>query len=132
MKRLYSLFIAAAVALSGVFSLPVFAQSGTPLVAGTVITMQAESDGTAPITFEWFRGSQKVGEGATYVIPSLSAADAGPYTVKATNMAGSATSAPYVLVIAVPPSTPTIKVTAAKPQTVTVQVPPGTRVTYSR
>jgi hypothetical protein len=70
----------------------------------------------------------KVAEGSTYVIATFTPAHAGSYTVKATNIAGSATSEPYVITAHVPPGTPTIKVTATKPSGVTVSVPAGTRV----
>lgn len=99
--------------------------------AGTTLTFEASSDGVPPATFEWFRDGVKIADGATFTIAALAPANAGRYTVKATNPAGSATSVDgYVLQVFVAPSPPTFKVTAKKPTDVTLSVPKGVKVVY--
>ncbi len=135
MNRLRRFFFAFAFALAG--ALPAAAQTNsdppnlpqTALVTpGAKVTFSATADGVPAPTFEWFRGTAKVGEGPLLVIPSISVSDAGSYTAKATNEIGSAVSPPIVVTVGITPGIPVIKITSTKPQTVTVIVPSGAKV----
>ncbi len=85
--------------------------------AGALVTMTASADGTAPFTYQWFKdGVAITGTAATQVFP-LSAATAGSYTVKITNPAGSATSAPAKIVLILPPSNVRLDATLVVPVT---------------
>jgi hypothetical protein len=108
--------------ISLLFCASVFAQEKVYQgAAGQTVTMTASADGTAPFTYQWYKdGTAITGTGATQVFP-LSAATAGAYTVKITNPAGSATSAPAKIVLIIPPSnvrldaTINVTVTSAAP-----------------
>jgi hypothetical protein len=126
LSTLLALFAFAAAPVSS-SALAADTTEGFPL--GTSLTFEATSDGIPAPTFEWFKDGVKVADGASFTIPSLSAANVGRYTVTATNAAGSTASVDgYVLQLFTAPSAPTIKVTAKKPTDVTVSVPKGTRV----
>lgn len=89
------------------------------LAPGVNVVFVAEADGAPAPTFEWFRNEVKVGEGATLNLGPMDAAKAGAYTVKATNNLGSATSDKFILVLAYPPTKPTIKIAVSVSVTVT-------------
>jgi hypothetical protein len=74
------------------------------------VSFVAAADGNPAPTFEWFKDGQKVGDGPTFVIETFTAANAGSYTIKATNPLGSAVSPPYVLALGSAPANPTIKI----------------------
>lgn len=107
------------------------------IVTGSQVTFVASADGTPAPSFSWFFNGSPVTtsdnvivsqDTSQLVILKVDPTHAGSYTVKATNVAGSATSQPVATLIAVPPSTPTIRLTAKKPTDVTVSVPKGTKV----
>lgn len=76
--------------------LPQCAHAQTSAVeSGAKVTFIATADGTPPLAFEWSKDGAKIGEGATFVIDSITAANAGSYTVKASNPMGDAVSPPY-------------------------------------
>ncbi len=89
------------------------------LAPGVNLVLAAEADGAPAPTFEWFRGDVKVGEGTTLNLGPMDASKAGAYTVKATNNLGSATSDKFILVLAYPPTKPTIKIVVSVSVTVT-------------
>lgn len=97
------------------------------LPAGTKLSLVATADGNPAPTFEWFKDGVKVGDGPTFVVEALAQANAGAYTVKATNTVGSSTSDRYVLQIGTAPSKPTIKVVVEVSVTVTTQTTPPTK-----
>jgi hypothetical protein len=80
-------------------------------VAGTTATFSATATGSAPLSYQWqLNGVNLVNAGrisgatgATLTITSVQLADAGSYTIGASNAAGVATSTPAILtVIALP------------------------------
>jgi Immunoglobulin I-set domain len=114
-----------------------WAQSET-VAAGSHLTLFVVVDGVPAPTVEWFKGGVKIADGVNssgatwqHVIPSVTAADAGAYTAKATNSVGSATSDPITIIVGTAPSKPVIRILAKKPGDVTVEVPAGTRVITS-
>ncbi len=75
----------------------------TTASAGTSVTFTAAMDGTAPFTFQWYRGSAPI-QGATastFTIPSVTTADAGSYSVEVSNGSGSVLSEPATLTVTV-------------------------------
>ena len=92
----------AAVAVSATLAAPtITAQpSGTIVNAGTRATLKVGASGTS-IAYQWYRNGVAIAgaTGAQYTIPVATAADAGTYTVSATNTAGSATSSGAVLAV---------------------------------
>lgn len=89
------------------------------LAPGVNVTLEAAADGAPAPTFEWFRNDVKIGEGTTLNLGPMDATKAGAYTVKATNNLGAAVSDKYILVLAYPPTKPTIKVLVSVTVTVT-------------
>jgi len=94
----------AAVAVSATLAAPTITTqpSGTTVNAGTRATLNAGASGTS-IAYQWYRNGVAIA-GATlprYTIPVTTLADAGTYTVSATNTAGSATSSAAVLAVKV-------------------------------
>ena len=74
-----------------------------PLV-GTRLSLQVASLGTPTPTYQWQKDGNPI-PGATlssYVVPTLTLADTGPYTVTATNLAGTATSSAQITVQSAP------------------------------
>jgi uncharacterized delta-60 repeat protein len=60
---------------------------------GRTATLAVTAGGSAPFTYQWFRGTMLVGTGATLTIASATAADAGDYSVVVRNSLGATTSA---------------------------------------
>lgn len=81
--------------------------------AGQTVTLTAAADGNPAPTFEWFRDAVKVADGPSLVIQSFAAANVGAYTVKASNVVGSATSDKYTLTLGTAPTKPTISITVS-------------------
>ena len=75
----------------------------TTASAGTSVTFTAAMDGTAPFTFQWYRDSAPIvgATGPAFTIPSVTAADAGAYTVEVSNGSGSVLSEPATLTVTV-------------------------------
>jgi hypothetical protein len=87
---------------------PSLLQASTPLtvVQGSPATFDVRADGSAPLSFQWFKDGSLL-DGAT--LPSLTFAaaqpsDAAAYSVRLSNAAGAVTSAPVVLSVLIPPS----------------------------
>lgn len=114
-KLLRSTLTLAVIVLSA--GLPAFAADiPVPVAAGKSVTIDASSEGTKPIKYEFFRDQTKVhevdGDTASFLIGSMAAENAGAYWVKATNPFGSSTSANrIVLSVGIPPSPPILGVT---------------------
>ena len=113
------------VAILAMAQLPIAAQAGDPVSVGASVTLFATADGSPAPTFQWRKNGSPISgaTGPTYVIPSANLADAGTYTVVASNNLGSATSPEEVLVVqaavVVPTNTaPTISAQPAATQTV--------------
>jgi len=89
----------------------VFAQPpGESFPPGTSITLTATSDGNPAPTFQWFKDSVKVADGATLTL-TTGPETIGSYSVKATNTIGSATSPQYVMSLQTSPNKVSITVT---------------------
>lgn len=75
--------------------------AGQSVVAGSSITLTATATGSPTPTYQWRRnGTAIVGATASsLVLTNVQSADAGDYTVVATNSAGSATSTPATLTV---------------------------------
>jgi plastocyanin len=73
--------------------------------AGTAVTFTAAASGSPSPTYQWKKNGTNItgATGASYTIAGVAAADAGTYTVVATNTAGSATSSNAVLTVITPP-----------------------------
>lgn len=134
MKKLFALF-----PLIFLFAAAPATRAADYIAVGSQVTFVASADGSPAPTFEWYKDGVPVttssdgnivvsNDTASLVILKFDQPNTGTYTVKATNPAGSATSQPLATLIAIPPSTPTIKLTAKKPGDVTVSVPKGTKV----
>lgn len=114
MKRLLSVLLFS-VLLNGV----VAAQTPNPDVSETVltntkVTLSVTADGTAPITYTWFKNNVQVATGTSLVFNSIQTTDAGTYKVTASNTAGSADSNNATLVVIVPVAPSNVKITITK------------------
>ncbi len=101
------------------------APSSRVAAVGASITLDSEATGTPPLTFQWFHDGVPVNGQilSQLTLTALKLADSGNYTVKVTNIAGSATSAPAQLTVLAPPSITT--------QPVDKLVAAGTTVEFS-
>lgn len=89
-----------------------FAQDVTELLPlGAKVTLVATADGNPAPKLLWLKDGVQVGEGDTLSIAALALADAGTYTVTATNALGSVTSDKYILQVGFAPTKPVIKST---------------------
>jgi hypothetical protein len=77
------------------------------VVTGSEAVFALGANGTAALSYQWSRDGTPItgANGAQLKIANASAADAGAYTVRVSNAAGSATSAPAVLAVTAVPST---------------------------
>jgi len=68
---------------------------------GSSATFSVQATGTAPLTYAWFKGSTPVAGGTSslLVIPRLSLADAGDYSVKVVGAGGEAIGGPVKLTV---------------------------------
>ena len=86
--------------------------AASTVIAGKTATFTAAASGTAPVGFYWSKnGSPLANSGnisgantATLTLTGVSAADAGNYSVLASNSVGTATSASAALTVIVPPT----------------------------
>jgi hypothetical protein len=78
-----------------------FPPQGQSVAAGDPVTFKAVPRGTSPFTFQWQRNGVDLPGATTAIlsIPDAQAAQAGQYTVKITNAAGSLTSDPAELAV---------------------------------
>jgi hypothetical protein len=74
------------------------------------VTFSVTAVGTPPLAYQWFKDGVAIAgfTGASLSLASAKRADAGSYTVRVTNAAGSVTSDPAVLVVQVPATVPVI------------------------
>ena len=74
--------------------------------AGTAVTFSAVATGSPAPTFQWRKNGVAISgaTGSAYAITSLAPADAGTYSVVATNSVGSVASSDAVLTVAMPPA----------------------------
>ncbi len=102
------------------------------VAAGARVTFSVVATGTAPLRYQWLRNGADISgaTGASYVVPSASAADAGSYAVVVTNSAGSVTSAVATLTVTSAPVAPAITTQPAS-QTVTAGASATFRVVAS-
>ena len=71
------------------------------VTAGNSVAFSFSATGTEPLAIQWFKGETMI-PGATdssYAIPMVAIADAGSYSVRVSNDAGSVTSSPAALVV---------------------------------
>lgn len=71
------------------------------VAAGTTATLAVAANGAPPLSYQWFRNNSAVsgGTGEKLIFPSVSASDAGSYTVQIRNAAGSVTSVAATLTV---------------------------------
>ena len=77
---------------------------------GTSVTFTVEASGSAPMSYQWFKGTTAI-EGATaatYTIPSVAVGDAGNYFVRVSNPVNSVDSRTAVLTVNTDVTGPTI------------------------
>ena len=57
---------------------------------GQTVTFTVEATGTAPLSYQWYRGATAIpgATSATYTIPAATAADAGIYAIAVTDVTG--------------------------------------------
>lgn len=100
--------------------------SSHPATIGDTTTFTAVVAGSAPLTYQWKKGTNVLTDDASHISGSTTATltltgvqlpDAGDYTVTVTNVAGSITSAPATLTVNQAALAPTI---TTQPQSVTV------------
>jgi len=91
----------------GVLVPPTITMQPGPVTAevGQTVVFFVTATGTAPLRYQWRRNSTQItgATGATYTINNVQAADAGSYSVVVSNDAGSVTSNPATLTVAVTP-----------------------------
>jgi hypothetical protein len=75
--------------------------ASTAVIAGQGVTLTAAGSGTPAPTYQWYKNDVAVAgaTNATYTLATTTAADAGSYTVKITNAAGTTTSAAALLTV---------------------------------
>jgi hypothetical protein len=73
---------------------------------GILIWFSVQANGTAPLTYQWLKDGVAINGAtlSTFTINSVSAADAGSYTVVVKNNIGSATSNAATLAVATAPA----------------------------
>ena len=116
----YTIRVAASAATN---SPPAFTTQPAPqtAIAGTTVTLSAVAGGSPTPSFQWQKGGVAIAgaTSATLTLTNVQVADAGTYTLVATNSAGEARSTPVTVAVSAPTNTtaPTI---ARQPQTQTV------------
>jgi pectate lyase len=70
-------------------------------VAGSTVTFSAQAAGTAPIAYQWNKNGVPIFDAtaSVFVLTNVQTADAGSYTLTASNSVGGATSDPAVLTV---------------------------------
>lgn len=96
--------VLSAPAVLTISELPGIVQSPESLMVaeGDDATFAVQAIGPPPLDYQWlFNGADIAGAtGSSYTRPAVAAADAGAYSVRVSNFAGSVTSAPAVLTVA--------------------------------
>ena len=95
-----------------VFRAPVIVQQPTPtnasLFAGESLTLTTVVDAALPVSYTWYHNSTNLlpATAASCALSALQLTNSGTYTVVATNLFGSATSAPATLTVVPAPADP--------------------------
>ena len=78
---------------------------GGTVVAGISYSMSVTATGTAPMSYQWYKGGAAIpgATASTYSVASISASDVGTYTVKVSNMVNSVTSSSAAIAVSGPP-----------------------------
>jgi beta-galactosidase len=84
------------------------------VLTNTKVTLSVTADGTAPITYTWYKNNVQVATGTSLVFNSIQTTDAGTYKVTASNVAGSSDSNNATLVVIVPVAPSNVKITITK------------------
>lgn len=117
-KLMIALFILTATLLVG--QTPV--NSSETVYIGSKVTLTATADGSLPIDISWFKDGVQITTNITtsanqtsytndvFTIPSVQLTDAGTYKATATNIAGSADSAPLTVITIVPVGPNNVKI----------------------
>ena len=74
---------------------------------GNTVTWTAQAQGTGPLSYQWYFNVTNILTGATnttLVLPNIDPTQAGTYEAVATNLYGSVTSPPALLIVYVPPT----------------------------
>ena len=102
--------------------------SSATVTTGGSATFTVVASGTAPLTYQWWKGGVAIGgaTAASYAIASAQAADAGSYSCVVTNSAGNATSNTVTLTVSTATVAPSI---ATQPASTTGVV--GSNVTFT-
>lgn len=68
---------------------------------GKTVTLSVTAAGSAPFTYQWFKGDTAIPQatGATYTINSAALTDTGSYSAKVTNSFGNVTSTPAAITV---------------------------------
>jgi hypothetical protein len=98
------------------------------VVVDSPVTFSVTATGTPPFDYQWFKDGALLSgaSGASLSLPAAKLSDAGSYTVRVTNAAGSVTSDPAVLVVQ---ALATVPVIITPPSAVTSSV--GTPASFS-
>lgn len=114
MKHLLTFLIAAL--CCAFVSLAAHADTAFTATIGQKVYFTVTADGTAPFTYQWYKGGTAIA-GATsslYTIATAAVADAGVYTATVTNSAGTATSDQATFAVQIlPPSNVRIQINVA-------------------
>lgn len=90
-----------------------FAATEAAVPLGKSVMLTASATGSTPLTYQWSKDGRAISgaTASTYSIPVYAATHAGSYSVKVSNVAGSATSQPIAISTATAPTVVEIKVT---------------------
>jgi hypothetical protein len=117
----YTIRVAAA---AGGNSAPTFTTQPAPqtVTAGTTVTLSAAASGTPAPSYQWQRGGTNIAgaTNATLTLANIQAADAGTYTLVATNSAGEARSTPVTVAVSAQAGATSVPAIARQPQAQTV------------
>jgi len=80
-------------------------------LAGQKVVLAAAAEGTAPITFYWYKDTSLIGVSDSITFTSISLANAGTYRVTAKNLVGETSSDPIRLIVVTPVAPNKVKIT---------------------
>lgn len=100
--------------------------NGAAKMVGSLLELQVGVSGSSPITYEWKKGGVSLGVSTPSLsLPNLTLGDSGAYSVTVSNVFGSVTSVPAIVVVTDPPRIVTQPVSqtavAGRPITISVQ-----------
>ena len=88
------------------------------ILLNSKVVLTASAEGTLPITFNWYKNDVWIGLTDSITLEKIQLSDAGTYKIVATNVAGTAESAPLAIVVIVPVAPNKVKIN------VTLPIPP--------